>query len=98
MLGFDDLVRYGLARGHHREDGLVDIDPHLDEGGSPPREGGVEGGPEAILVLGPPGLDAEGGGELLEVRSAVEGRLGVAAMVEHGLPLAHHAEGAVVHQ
>src|SRR5215217_114279 len=54
-----------------------------------------DGGLYVVALLDGPSAQPIGGGELLVVRAGY-GRLGVAAVVKELLPLAHHAEVAVV--
>src|SRR6266566_8387191 len=96
--GAEHDVVVGPACGHHREDAFPVVHPEVDHGGHV-RHGKclVQHG---VHVVGPlaaqPGA-AVGLGELDVVRDGgAELDVGVALVVEQLLPLAHHAEEAVV--
>ena len=86
------------ARGHHRVDLLLVVDAEVDHGGPAALERREDRDVDLGLVLGPEADGAEGLGELHVVGDlGVQVRLREALVVEQLLPLAHHAEPAVVH-
>jgi hypothetical protein len=88
-----------LAGGDHRVDVLGGVDDDVEEDEAVlHREGLAHGRLELVGLLDAHADVAEALGQLHEVRQRVDVGVGVAALVEELLPLAHHAHVAVVEQ
>jgi len=90
----DHVVERGTG-GHHGIDAVLLLDLELDQRRALGGAGSLHGGGHLAAGVHPLAVDAEGLREFHEVRGE-DGRGGVAALVEQGLPLADHAEEAVV--
>ena len=87
----------GAAGGHHGVDALEGRDLHVEQVRAGLFDGLFERGGEFPGLIDGAALEAVGGGELFGVGEGVEFDGAEAVVVEERLPLADHAEMAVVH-
>src|ERR1035441_3992375 len=87
----------GAAGGHHGVDALKRRDGDVEKIWAGLLDGLFKGGGELPGFIDGAAFEAVGGGELFGVGEGVELNGAEAVVVEEGLPLADHAEMAVVH-